>query len=312
MNTLHFKYAIEVERTGSITQAADNLFMAQPNLSKAIKELEDTLGISIFKRTSKGMVATEKGAEFLVYAKNILAQINEMESLYISDNEVKQRFNIVMPRGSYIASACTNFICGLDSELEIDVDVKETNSMQAISDVSNGTYNLGVIRYQTIHEKYFIDFLLSKELDFDPIWEFDYIAIMSKKHPLADKPEISYHDLNCYTEIVHGDLGVPYVSEKEAKKARPCEFLKKSIYVYERGSQFDLLAQVPTTYMWVSPVPDIWLKRFELTQRRCKETGQKYKDVLIYAKNYNFSQLDRKFLDRLYESKNDVAFKKYT
>lgn len=312
MNTLHFKYAIEVERTGSITQAADNLFMAQPNLSKAIKELEDTLGISIFKRTSKGMVATEKGAEFLIYAKNILAQINEMEALYISDNEVKQRFNVVMPRGSYIASAFTKFIESLDPALEIDADVKETNSMQAISDVSNGAYNLGIIRYQTIHEKYFIDFLMSKELEFDPIWEFDYLAMMSRKHPLADKDELSYHDLSCYTEIVHGDLGVPYVSDKEAKKARPCEFLKKSIYVYERGSQFDLLCEVPTTYMWVSPVPEKWLTRFDLVQRKCKEPGQKYKDVLIYPRNYNFSQLDRRFMDRLYESKNDVAFKKYT
>lgn len=56
MNTLHFKYAVEVEKTGSISQAAENLFMAQPNLSKAIRELEDTLGITIFRRTSKGVV----------------------------------------------------------------------------------------------------------------------------------------------------------------------------------------------------------------------------------------------------------------
>ncbi len=312
MNTLHFKYAIEVERTGSITQAADNLFMAQPNLSKAIKELEDTLGISIFKRTSKGMMATEKGAEFLVYAKNILAQINEMEALYISDNEEKQRFNVVIPRGSYIASSFTKFIEGLDPQLEIDADIKETNSIQAISDVSNGTYNLGIIRYQNMHEKYFIDFLMSKELDFDPIWEFDYLAIMSKKHPLANVPDLSYHDLNCYTEIVHGDLGVPYMSDKETKKTRPCELVKKSICVYERGNQFDLLCEVPTTYMWVSPVPEKWLTRFDLVQRKCREAGQKYKDVLIYPRNYNFSQLDRRFMDRLYESKNDVAFKKYT
>ncbi len=69
MNTLYFKYAVEVERLGSITQAADNLYMAQPNLSKAIKELEDSLGISIFKRTSKGVIPTQKGAEFLIYAK---------------------------------------------------------------------------------------------------------------------------------------------------------------------------------------------------------------------------------------------------
>ena len=65
MNTLHFKYAVEVEKTGSISQAAENLFMAQPNLSKSIKELEDTLGIGVFERTSKGVIPTIQGKEFL-------------------------------------------------------------------------------------------------------------------------------------------------------------------------------------------------------------------------------------------------------
>ena len=59
MNTLHFKYAVEVEQTRSITQAAENLYMAQPNLSKAIKELEDSLGIIIFERNSKGVTPTK-------------------------------------------------------------------------------------------------------------------------------------------------------------------------------------------------------------------------------------------------------------
>ena len=65
MNTLHLKYAVEVERTGSISRAAENLFMGQPNLSKAIRELEETTGITIFKRTSKGVLPTPKLKAFL-------------------------------------------------------------------------------------------------------------------------------------------------------------------------------------------------------------------------------------------------------
>ena len=78
MNILHLRYAIEVERTRSISKAAENLFMGQPNLSKAIRELEENLGVTIFKRTSKGIVPTQKGEEFLVYAKRILVQIDEL------------------------------------------------------------------------------------------------------------------------------------------------------------------------------------------------------------------------------------------
>ena len=75
MNTLHLKYVAEVAKTGSITQAAENLFMAQPNLSKAIKELEETLGISIFRRTSKGVVLTEKGEEFWCMPSGFLPKL---------------------------------------------------------------------------------------------------------------------------------------------------------------------------------------------------------------------------------------------
>ena len=81
MNFSHIKYVVEVENTGSITKAANNLYMGQPNLSKAIKELEAEIGITIFKRTAKGVEPTKKGAEFLKYAKTILSQINELESL---------------------------------------------------------------------------------------------------------------------------------------------------------------------------------------------------------------------------------------
>ncbi len=81
MNLQHLKYAVEVEKTGSITQAAENLYMGQPNLSKAIKELEGTLGVAIFKRTSKGVLPTAQGKEFLRYAKSILDQVERMQKL---------------------------------------------------------------------------------------------------------------------------------------------------------------------------------------------------------------------------------------
>ena len=78
MNITHLKYAVEVARTGSISQAAENLFMSQPNLSKAIKEFESRLGFAIFRRTSRGMEPTPKGADFLALGENILAEIAEM------------------------------------------------------------------------------------------------------------------------------------------------------------------------------------------------------------------------------------------
>lgn len=312
MNTLHFKYAVEVERTRSITQAAENLYMAQPNLSKAIRELEETLGIAIFERSSKGVVPTRRGSEFLTYAKNILSQIDRMESLSVPENPGVQRFSISIPRGSYISSAFTSFAAELNSEKQIDIQLQETNSMQTITDIAEQKFNLGIIRYQTAYESYFLDYLDEKKICHDPIWEFEYLALMSRRHPLADVPEVPYDKLCQCTEIVHGDTIIPYISDRDNRnKPRRHAQPKKRIYVYERCSQFDLLSNIPSTFMWVSPIPDDLLRRYDLVQRRCKLTNHKYKDLLIYHKGYQFTTLEQKFLEKLHESKNRVAQVEY-
>ncbi len=311
MNTLYFKYAVEVERSGSITQAADNLYMAQPNLSKAIKELEDSLGITIFKRTSKGVIPTGKGAEFLGYAKNILVQIDKMEALNNTENSIHQCINISIPHGSYIANGFINFVSELDQDKEISVNIKETNSMEAINNIIYDKFDLGIIRYQTVYENYFLDYLADKDLCCDLIWEYEYLAVMSKKHPLADLEEVRHCELSEYMEIVHGDVTVPYISAVESKKTKETNPVNKRIYVYERCIQFDLLSHIPSTYMWVSPIPQELLKRYDLVQRKCPVPNHQCKDVLIYPKGYKFTALDKKLIDKLYEAKNEVAYQEY-
>jgi len=101
MNLLHLKYAVEVERTRSFTGAAANLFMSQPNLSRAIKELEESLGITIFKRTSKGIVTTTQGEEFLFQAKNILRQIDEIEEQYRKDTADQKKMIVASTASPY-------------------------------------------------------------------------------------------------------------------------------------------------------------------------------------------------------------------
>ena len=124
---------VEVERVGSITKAAANLFMGQPNLSKAIKEVENEIGITVFKRSAKGVFPTEKGAEFLEYAKTILVQMEKIEGLYKPELTDTIRFGISVPRATYITHAFTSFVNELDPAKRISIDFRETNSMDAIS-----------------------------------------------------------------------------------------------------------------------------------------------------------------------------------
>lgn len=311
MNTQYFKYAVEIAKTGSITQAAQKLYMAQPNLSKAIKDLEEDLGYVIFKRTSSGIKVTEKGGEFLYHAHKMLEQLEEMEKISSRMNEDTRRFKISIPRGSYIANGFTEFVAELDMTGGMELTVNETNTLHTIDNVANRGYHMGIIRYRKTYEDYFSKYLKNNSLSHEAIWEFEYVVVMSAKHPLADKAELEEEDLADYVKITHGDIEVPRIefAEKHSKMEQGIQ--GKIIYVYERGSQFDLLTKVPTTYMWVSPLPETYLKQYNLVQRACRMKDNFYKDVLIYRKDYRLSELDTLFQKKLYDSKAEVASASY-
>lgn len=316
MNTLFFKYALEVNRTRSITKAAGSLYMQQPNLSKAIKEMEESLGYPVFVRTTKGMIPTQKGEIFLSYARELMDKITELESLSMDGENECQKFRISVPRGSYIAQGYTEFIAALGEDKAIDFSICETNAIGTIDNVAERNYNLGIIRYQANYERYFMDYLKNKKLRHDPIWEFRHLVVMSERHPLANKEEIYCEDLKQYIRICHGDVEVPYIDVRDADATAERGALEKRINVYERGSQFDLLSDVPTTYMWVSPLPERYLQKYSLVQRVCRKADGRngseiYKDVIIYRDKYQFSELDKSFQNKIYESKVDVASRVY-
>ncbi|WP_343209919.1 LysR family transcriptional regulator [Anaerolentibacter hominis] len=310
MNLVHLKYIIEVEKTGSISKAAANLFMGQPNLSKAIKELEEEIGITIFNRTAKGVETTDQGAEFLSYAKTILRQVDEMEAFYKNPKTDKQAFSISIPRASYITYAFTRFVNSLDHTKPMSINYKETNSIEAINNILEHKYNLAIIRYPNVYEPYFLSLLHDKDMKYEVIWEVEYVLIMSRKHPLAFTREISYEDLKPYVEVVHGDMAVPHLSPTYVKKAEEEESAsQRKIYVYERGSQFDFLTNVTDTYMWVSPLPQEILDRHDLVERQCKDVIKKNKDVLVQPSNYKLTDLDKSFIKLLKQTRDETGRK---
>lgn len=306
MNLLHLKYAVEVEKSRSISKAADDLFMGQPNLSRAIKELESALGITIFKRTSKGISPTPQGIEFLQYAKKILAQVDEVEAMYQNRSSDKQKLLISVPRASYIGCAFTEFVKKIDTARHLEIFYKETNSMKAISNVLQADYKLGIIRYQTTFEQYFKALLQEKGLSSEVICEFSYHLVMSAKNPLAVKDSIQLSDLSEYIEIAHGDPYVPSLPVIDVKKAELSEFVNKRILVFERSSQFDLLSNVTNTFMWVSPIPQRILAQFGLVERECLSSRKKYKDVLIYRKGYHLTEIEKQFIAEIYKAKEEL------
>ncbi len=302
MNLMHLKYALEISKVGSLNKAAENLCMGQPNLSRSIKELEASLGITIFERSAKGMVATAAGEEFLAYAGKVLKQIDEIENLYRNGAVKKKEFSISVPRSSYISHAFSSFSKGLGSE-PCELFYKETNALRAIKNITENDYHLGIIRYGAAHDYYFKEMLEEKGLNYEMITEFSYRLIMSRKHPLADKEDIRFDDLPPYIEIAHADPYVPSLPMAAVKKEELPADIDRRIYVFERASQFELLSENPETFMWVSPVPHEMLDRYGLAEKRCSDNTKIYKDVLIYKKSHKLSALDKAFITELCNSK---------
>lgn len=302
MNILHMKYAVEVARLGSLNKAAKTLLLAQPNISRSIKELEADLGITLFTRSAKGMLPTPEGEEFIHYAQNILKQIDEVESLYKQGTPKKQRFSISVPRACYISEAFASFSRSIQQN-PAEIFYKETNAQQTIDNVLNKEYQLGIIRYAENYDKLFKVLLEEKGLSYEMISEFSYVLIMNRDNPLAKKETVTFQDLPPYIEIAHADPYVPSLPLSQVVKDELPDNINRRIFIFERASQFDLLSENPETFMWVSPVPDKILKRYQLVQRRCSDNQKIYKDVLIYRNGYKLSAQDKQFITALCESR---------
>lgn len=305
MNFMHLKYAAEIAKTGSLNKAAKNLYMGQPNLSRAIKELEANLGITIFERSSKGMVATSEGKTFLAYANKILSQVDEVEAMYKEGNVVKQKFSISVPRASYISEAFVQFSKTIDHKVPSELVYKETNAMHAIKNILESDYKLGIIRYAENYDKRFKETLEQRGLSYELVADFTYVLIMSCNHPLESKDKIRYCDLRGYTEIAHADPFVPSLPLSVVRKEELPTDIDKRIFVFERSSQFELLADNTDTFMWVSSVPQKLLDRYGLVQKPCLDNNRIYKDMLIYRKDYTLSPLDNTFITELCKAKRE-------
>lgn len=302
MNIAHLKYAIEVERTGSISRAAENLYMAQPHLSKAIKELEESMGIIIFSRTPKGVLPTQKGRDFLDHAKKIIAQIDEMEEMYKPNHDSGQKFSISVPRATYISQAFAEMMKCFDFSAQVDVNYRETNTMETIKSVTDETVSVGIIRVPREYEKYFMDCLEERGLKHTVLWELEYRVLMSELHPLANAAELDCKMLDKYTEVVHGDVYIPSLPIARARELARADESKNKIAIYERASQYEILQKIPTTFMWVSPVPREIADAFSLIQKKCSAPNNCYKDIFIYRKDYRKTANDRLFTEKLMET----------
>ena len=135
------------------------------------------------------------------------------------------------------------------------------------------------------------------------------VSVAFENPYLAAKTTVALDDLPPFTEIAHADPFAPTLPLSMGQKNKLDDRVNKHIYVFERGSQMDLLSLNPNTFMWASPVPQRMLDQFNLVQRTCPENDRKYRDMLIFKKSYALTSLDKAFIDELVTVKRELGSK---
>lgn len=238
MTLQQLKYAIETADKGSMSEAAKSLFVAQPSLSNAIKELENEIHMTIFIRSNKGIIISPEGKEFLGYARQIIEQSNLLEERYISEKKKKTKFSVSTQHYSFAVNAFVDLIkeCGSD---KYKFTIRETKTYEIIEDVKNFQSQIGILYMNDYNEKVISKLLKENELEFEPLCVAKPHIFVSSQNPLSKKKKVSLTDLEDYPYLSfeQGENNAFYFSE-EILSTIPH---KKWIEVSDRATLFNLL-----------------------------------------------------------------------
>ncbi len=197
MTLTQLRYAIAVANSNSLNEAARILFISQPSLSAAIKDLENEVGVQIFRRTNRGIQMTPEGVEFIGYARQVVEQYRLIESKYIAKENSKKKFSVSMQHYTFAVKAFVEMIkqFGMD---EYEFAIYETKTFEVIEDVKNLKSELGILYVNDFNRKVLEKIFHENSLEFHPVATCDVYAYIYKEHPLANKNIVTMEDLTEY------------------------------------------------------------------------------------------------------------------
>ena len=238
MTFQHLKYLLTVAEKGSITEAAKGLFISQPSLSNAIKEVEKEIGFSIFTRSRTGIALTKEGMEFLGYARQVVQQMDLLESKYVFNVPVKQRFCVSTQHYTFTANAFVEMVQQFGQE-RFEFILNETQTFQIIDDVKNRFSDVGILFISNSNETIMRKVLEKNNLDFYELFSVSPHVFLRTDHPLAKRGVVTLKDLEPYPRLsfLQGNYNSTYFAE-ELVIMEPAE---KSSKVSDRAAIVNLM-----------------------------------------------------------------------
>jgi DNA-binding transcriptional LysR family regulator len=238
MTLQQLKYVVTVAEKGTISEAAKELFISQPSLTNAIKELENEMQITIFNRTNKGIVVSNIGDEFLSYARQVLEQSNLLEEKFLNVKKQSPRFSVSTQHYSFAVNAFVDVIREFGGN-QYDFTLRETQTYEIIEDVSRLKSEIGILYTSSKNKEVIMKLIKQHGLEFEQLFVAKPHVFISSKHPLAICEAITLKDLDeyPYLSFEQGDYNSFYFSEEILSTLDR----NKNIKVRDRATLFNLV-----------------------------------------------------------------------
>ena len=238
MTVQQLKYIIVIAETGSITMAAERLFIAQPSLSKAVAELEKEMGISIFNRSNRGVYLSEEGTKFLSYARQIVEQAELLESEYKAAPPQNRAFAVSSQHYAFVVNAFVELVREYGRE-KYEFSLRELKTAEIIEDVRTHRSDIGVLYLSKFNREVVRHILQSEDLKFESLFTAKPHVFVSRNNPLVGRKTVTLDELKAFPRLTY-DQGVKnsfyFAEELHITAESP-----KNIVVSDRATLFNLL-----------------------------------------------------------------------
>jgi len=237
MTLQQIRYVISIAETGSLGRAAEALYVSQPSLSSAVKELEKELGFPLFHRTSKGVVLTAEGLRFLPYARQVEAQYLNLMEAFGKMEKRRTSFAVSTQHYSFAVKAFVEVTQQADVA-EYELAIRETRTREVIRDVGSLRSEIGVIYLNGSNRKPLMKLLDQEGLESHHLTDCDAYVYLWKGHPLADRESISLEDLRPYPCLAFEQGDAPFYFAEELMST---EKYSRLIYCCDRATVLNLM-----------------------------------------------------------------------
>ena len=241
MTLMQVIYAVKIAETKSMNKAAAELYVSQPALSGAIRDLEEEIGFDIFRRSNRGIAVMVEGEDFLKYAGQMKEIYNLMEDRFIEKREIRKKFSVSMQHYSFAVEAFIQ----LEKQFalnEYELAIHETKTSEVIDNVKNYRSELGILYINGFNEKVLKKIFFENELEFIPLFDCDVCVYMAAAHPLAGKKKIAFEELAEYPclSFEQGDKNYFYFAEEVLSTLE----YRRIIKVDDRATMLNLMTGV--------------------------------------------------------------------